>query len=100
MTCSVRTIVACSLALSSLTAAAFAKHEGPAVRRPRPAAQQVTFNRDIAPLLSQYCDPCHRPAAAGPFPLLTYADANPRGGTGHSIERPSERYLDQRRSEK
>ena len=78
MTCSVRTIVACSLALSSLTAAAFAKHEGPAVRRPRPAAQQVTFNRDIAPMLSQYCAPCHRPGEAGPFPLLTYADAKPR----------------------
>ena len=78
MTCSVRTIVACSLALSSLTAAAFAKHEGPAVRRPRPAAQQVTFNRDIAPMLSQYCAPCHRPGEAGPFPLLTYADAKAR----------------------
>src|SRR5437867_9700290 len=78
MTCSVRTIVACSLALSSLTAAAFAKHEGPAVRRPRPAAQQVTFNRDIAPMLNQYCAPCHRTGEAGPFPLLTYADAKAR----------------------
>ena len=78
MTCSVRTIVACSLALSSLTAAAFAKHEGPAVRRPRPTAQQVTFNRDIAPMFFQYCAPCHRPGEAGPFPLLTYADAKPR----------------------
>ncbi|PYT93463.1 MAG: hypothetical protein DMG36_09685 [Acidobacteria bacterium] len=78
MTCSVRTIVACSLALSSLTAAAFAKHEGPAVRRPRPTAQQVTFNRDIAPMFFQYCAPCHRPGEAGPFPLLTYADAKAR----------------------
>ncbi len=78
MTCSVRNIVACSLALSSLTAAAFAKHEGPAVRRPRPTAQQVTFNRDIAPMFFQYCAPCHRPGEAGPFPLLTYADAKAR----------------------
>ena len=26
----------------------------------------------------QYCAPCHRPGEAGPFPLLTYADAKPR----------------------
>src|SRR5438046_1684845 len=78
MTCSVRNIVACSLALSSLTAAAFAKHEGPAVRRPRPTAQQVTFNRDIAPMFFQYCAPCHRPGEAGPCPLPTYEDAKAR----------------------
>jgi len=29
-------------------------------------------------MLSQYCAPCHRPGEAGPFPLLTYADAKPR----------------------
>jgi tetratricopeptide (TPR) repeat protein len=38
----------------------------------------VTFNRDIAPILFQYCAPCHRPGEAGPFPLLTYADAKAR----------------------
>jgi len=26
----------------------------------------------------QYCAPCHRPGEAGPFPLLTYADAKAR----------------------
>jgi cytochrome c-type biogenesis protein CcmH/NrfG len=36
---------------------------------------RVTFNRDIAPILFRYCAPCHRPGEAGPFPLLTYADA-------------------------
>ena len=48
------------------------------MRRPRPTAQQVTFNRDIAPMFFQYCAPCHRPGEAGPFPLLTYADAKAR----------------------
>ncbi len=42
---------------------------------PMPAAQQATFNRDIAPIVFRYCAPCHRPGEAGPFPLLTYADA-------------------------
>jgi tetratricopeptide (TPR) repeat protein len=37
-------------------------------------AEQVTFNRDIAPIVFQYCAPCHRPGEAGPFPLLTYED--------------------------
>jgi tetratricopeptide (TPR) repeat protein/mono/diheme cytochrome c family protein len=36
---------------------------------------QVTFNRDIAPILYRTCAACHRPGEAGPFPLLTYADA-------------------------
>lgn len=35
---------------------------------------QVTFNRDIAPIVFKYCSPCHRPGEAGPFPLLTYED--------------------------
>ncbi len=37
-------------------------------------AETVTFNRDIAPLIFQHCSPCHRPAEAAPFPLLTYQD--------------------------
>ncbi|MFO1461836.1 MAG: tetratricopeptide repeat protein [Verrucomicrobiota bacterium] len=37
-----------------------------------------TFNREIAPILYQHCTPCHRPGAAGPFPLLQYSDAQPR----------------------
>jgi len=36
---------------------------------------QVTFNRDIAPILYRICARCHRPGEAGPFSLLTYADA-------------------------
>lgn len=36
---------------------------------------QVTFNRDIAPILFHSCAMCHRPGESGPFPLLTYKDA-------------------------
>jgi tetratricopeptide (TPR) repeat protein/mono/diheme cytochrome c family protein len=35
---------------------------------------QVTFNRDIAPIVLQTCARCHRPGESGPFPLLTYDD--------------------------
>ncbi len=38
------------------------------------AAEPVTFNKHIAPLIFHYCSPCHRPGEAAPFSLLTYAD--------------------------
>jgi len=39
------------------------------------AGQQVTFNRDIAPIFFRSCAPCHRPGEAAPFSLLSFADA-------------------------
>lgn len=38
------------------------------------ASSPVTFTRDIAPIVFEYCSPCHRPGEAAPFPLLTYDD--------------------------
>lgn len=32
------------------------------------------FTKDIAPVIFEYCSPCHRPGEAGPFPLLSYKD--------------------------
>src|SRR4051794_34587221 len=40
------------------------------------AAEPVTFNKHIAPVIFQYCSPCHRPGEAAPFSLLNYADAH------------------------
>ncbi|HEY6340462.1 MAG TPA: tetratricopeptide repeat protein [Bryobacteraceae bacterium] len=37
-------------------------------------AQNLTFARDIAPIIFQHCASCHRPGETGPFPLLTYED--------------------------
>jgi tetratricopeptide (TPR) repeat protein/mono/diheme cytochrome c family protein len=42
------------------------------------SAQSVTFTRDVAPVLWQRCGECHRPNGAGPFSLITYADARRR----------------------
>jgi Tfp pilus assembly protein PilF/mono/diheme cytochrome c family protein len=47
------------------------------IARPAPtsaAATQVTFNRDIAPIIFHSCSSCHRPGEAAPFSLLTYSD--------------------------
>jgi mono/diheme cytochrome c family protein len=44
-----------------------------------PAADSPpSFNHDVGPVLHRNCTPCHRPGAAGPFPLLTYEDARSR----------------------
>ena len=40
----------------------------------RSTSPPVTFNRDIAPIVFQYCSPCHRPGEAAPFSLLNYQD--------------------------
>ncbi len=41
----------------------------------------VTFVAHIAPILRTECMPCHRPGQAGPFPLITYADARKKART-------------------
>jgi len=47
------------------------------VSRPRGRAAQehVTFSKQIAPIFYEHCSTCHHPGGAGPFSLLTYADA-------------------------
>ena len=41
---------------------------------PRPPGQ-LTFSKNIAPILFEHCAVCHRPGQSAPFPLLTYGDA-------------------------
>src|SRR3954463_4440749 len=36
-----------------------------------------TFYQDVAPILQQRCQECHRPGEIGPMPLLTYENARP-----------------------
>jgi hypothetical protein len=40
-------------------------------------AQNITFNKDVLPILQKNCQTCHRPGEIGPMPLLTYADTRP-----------------------
>jgi hypothetical protein len=41
------------------------------------AANEVTFYKDVAPVLQLRCQECHRAGEAAPMPLLTYSDARP-----------------------
>jgi hypothetical protein len=36
---------------------------------------QVTYAKDVAPILQENCQECHRPGSIGPMALLTYEDA-------------------------
>ena len=39
------------------------------------AAELLTFNRDVAPVLFRHCSRCHHPGTAAPFSLLSIDDA-------------------------
>jgi hypothetical protein len=37
-----------------------------------PSADSLTFTRDVAPILQQKCQVCHRPGSIAPMPLVSY----------------------------
>jgi hypothetical protein len=41
------------------------------------ASDQVTFTKDVAPILQRACQQCHRPDSIAPMSLLTYEDVRP-----------------------
>lgn len=45
--------------------------------RPIDTTSDVTFTRDVAPILQARCMNCHRPGQAAPFPLTKYSEAVP-----------------------
>ena len=55
------------LALSVLAAIPVAMAQNP----------QVTFTKDVAPILQERCQTCHRPDTFAPMSLLTYEEARP-----------------------
>jgi len=42
--------------------------------------EQVTFHRDIEPILQRSCQHCHRDGGAGPMPLVSYDQVAPFAG--------------------
>src|SRR5216117_1773715 len=41
------------------------------------AQKAATFAKDVAPILQQNCQVCHRPGSMAPMSLLTYEDVRP-----------------------
>ena len=48
-----------------------------AAQRAAADARQVTFTKDVAPILQRSCVTCHRPGEMAPMSLMTYDDARP-----------------------
>ena len=46
-------------------------------QQPAGAAHEVTFTKDIAPILQRSCENCHRPDGVAPMSLVTYEDVRP-----------------------
>ena len=67
-----RRLMACG-AVALLAAAAFPFDTA----GQRPEAREVTFARDVAPIVYANCAYCHRPGEVAPFSLLSYKDARP-----------------------
>ena len=41
------------------------------------SAKEVTFYKDVLPVLESRCQECHRPGEAAPMSFLTYKDTRP-----------------------
>ena len=65
--------------LSQLTLA-LASLAGMALTMSAARAQEVTFHRDIEPILQRSCQNCHRAGGGGPMPLGTFEQVAPYAG--------------------
>jgi mono/diheme cytochrome c family protein len=68
------------LVASAVIAAAAIAATWPAVvaaQRPAADARQVTFTKDVAPIVQRSCVTCHRPGEMAPMSLMTYDDVRP-----------------------
>ena len=62
------------VALGAIVAAGLAPV---AVRAQGPGAGDVTYTKDIAPILQRSCENCHRDGGGGQMPLTTYEEVRP-----------------------
>jgi Flp pilus assembly protein TadD len=69
-----RVLAAATMVAAPACGRAPAPEENAASASPAPSSQ-VTFTRDVAPILFANCAPCHRPGQVAPFSLLSYDEA-------------------------
>lgn len=77
--------LACALWLGWLALSAQSRAQGvnSSLRNsqaPGASFPQVTFAKDIAPIVYKNCAVCHHPGGSGPFSLLTYHEVRSRAG--------------------
>jgi mono/diheme cytochrome c family protein len=54
-----------------------ALHTPDALAQQAAASSEVTFTKDIAPILQRSCQTCHRPDGVAPMALISYEDVRP-----------------------
>src|SRR5271155_230959 len=64
------------LLVAAVLATAFSMRLGGTSSAAAPASQ-VTFYRDVLPILQSNCQSCHRPGEVAPMSLLTYEQSRP-----------------------
>ena len=70
-------IVAIGLFTTALVTALVLQAERPLQAAQSQAAPEVTFTKDIAPILQRSCENCHRSNGVAPMALATYEDVRP-----------------------
>jgi len=61
----------------SAAALMFGTFGSPAVTPAAERDTEITFTKDIVPILQRSCEKCHRPKGAAPMSLVTYEDVRP-----------------------
>ena len=70
-----RSALAALVALTAL--AALAAIPAAALAQEATGAEEITFTRDVAPLIHRSCSRCHRPDEVAPMSLMTYEEVRP-----------------------
>jgi hypothetical protein len=73
----VRLVWQATFAAAAIGVLAPSQHVTTEAQTAQTTAAQVTFTRDVAPILQRSCQKCHRPGSMAPMSLLTYEDARP-----------------------
>ncbi len=63
--------------IKAVTISAFVAICGTAMAADSSSRSQITFTKDVAPILQDKCQDCHRPGGMAPMALLTYQEARP-----------------------
>jgi mono/diheme cytochrome c family protein len=64
--------------LAAVTVLAFAAPGAASAANPDPdPGTEVTFAKDVAPILQENCQVCHQPGSIGPMSLMTYEEVRP-----------------------
>jgi hypothetical protein len=72
-----RVLVSAILGVSAVAVVAFMGPIVAVAQKAQTPPTQVTFTKDVAPILYRDCIRCHRPGEIAPMSLLSYTDARP-----------------------